>query len=429
MAKTSEDSGFSIAKALREKIFKIPLLPQEQIVQRFKEIDALLYRHTIELTERLPLLRYYFVDIVHRVASGNTLGKNYFNKQDNEDTDKKKKHILKNSELRILSQTLPLLKYQNQPKRFSKILAGAGFMRGVMEEGLEFFMETVKDLPEIERELQRTAKEGCLTYIEYELKQQRILESLGHKEVSDILEWYRKTEEIWNQYLELREKIIAPYYRIVYKLAKTSSDAQTLNNFQNGLLGLIRAFKCYTPSRYAAFSLVAKDWINQSIRLNLKSEVNFIKLPIANWHLFQKLEKIRIQIENRTNKEASMEAIALEAKIPVDKVKKIYENVKIAKVLSLNLPTTNEEEQSDGPTWSLESIESPYSIESQLEIESEFNIVKSVVDMFDEEERVIFGFISGCLDLISNEDLNPVEVEKEKIRQRAARVGIEVSFK
>lgn len=77
MAQT-EDAEFPIAKSLREKIFQIPLLPQDQIVSRFAEIDALLYPMGIRLAEEIPLVRSYFKDIVHKIASGTTLGKNFF---------------------------------------------------------------------------------------------------------------------------------------------------------------------------------------------------------------------------------------------------------------------------------------------------------------------------------------------------------------
>jgi DNA-directed RNA polymerase sigma subunit (sigma70/sigma32) len=209
----------------------------------------------------------------------------------------------------------------------------------------------------------------------------------------------------------------------------SQSDSQTLDNFQNGLIGLLRAYKCYTPSRFAAFSLVSEQWIKQSILLHIKTEVNFIKLPIANWHSYQKLEKIKGRIEQKTNREASLEEIATEAKMAVDKVKKIYENIKLAKVLSLNVPTSNEDEQSEGAVWSLESVTDPKSIEHEMETQAEYQTVRNVVAGFDAEETVIFALVSGCLDLIENTEISALEIEKERIRQLGAKSGIGVIFK
>jgi DNA-directed RNA polymerase sigma subunit (sigma70/sigma32) len=218
---------------------------------------------------------------------------------------------------------------------------------------------------------------------------------------------------------------------MVYTIAKKSStsDAQTLDNFQNGTFGLIRAVKCYTPSRFAAFSVVAKMWIRQSILLNLKSEVNFIKLPVANWHVFQKLEKVRQKIEHSTGTDASLEEISRQSKIPIEKVQKIYENAKLVKVFSLNAPTQTEDDQTGSARWNLESIQSEENIEEQMAFKSEFQLIQQVADFFDMEEKTIFGLISGCFSLIPQVELDPQEILKEAVRQKAARWGIGISFK
>lgn len=440
-----EDAEFPIAKALRERIFQIPLLPQDQIVPRFAEIDALLYPMALRLSEDIPAVRTYFKEIVHKVASGNTLGKNFFNKLDNEDlkavkalpdappTPKQKKEILKVSEFRILADSFALLRHSGSPKSFCAILKRSGFMRGVMEEALELFFDRVENYDTLSENLKTAEKEGSFEYLRYEQEMISLLTDLG-LDFSDrplLDQLIMEMETLWSDYLELRDSLVSPYFRLVYSIADgfSQTDSQTLDNFQNGLIGLLRAYKCYTPSRFAAFSLVAEQWIKQSILLHIKTEVNFIKLPIANWHSYQKLEKIKNKIEQRTNREAQPAEIALEAKMPVEKVKKIYENVKLAKVLSLNVPTQNEEDQNDGPAWALESVTDERNVQDALEAEAEYQTVRQVVTQFDEEETIIFAFISGCLDLIENTNLSPDEIERERIRQLAARSGIGVTFK
>lgn len=452
MAK-NEDAEFPIAKALRERIFQIPLLPQDQIIHRFAEIDALLYPMALRLAEDIPSIRNYFKEIVHKVASGNTLGKNFFNKRDNEDTKpvakteptsavfenkygqkvSGKKEILKNSEIRILSESFALLRHSGKPDKFCKILERSGFMRGVMEESVELFFDRVADYEDLKEKLELAAKTHSLDYLEYECEIEKILLSLGltADDASIIEHLIMEMETFWSDYLDLREQLVSPYFRLVYTIAGgfSQSDSQTLDNFQNGLIGLLRAYKCYTPSRFAAFSLVAEQWIRQSILLHIKTEVNFIKLPIANWHSYQKLEKIKGKIEQRTNREASPEEIAVEAKMPIEKVKKIYENVKLAKVLSLNVPTQNEEEQNDGPVWSLESVTDERNVQDALEKEADYQTVKKVVTQFDDEETIIFSLISGCLDLIENSAISQIDIEKEVVRQLGAQAGIAVTFK
>lgn len=439
-----EDAEFPIAKALRERIFQIPLLPQDQIVVRFAEIDALLYPMATRLSETIPAIRDYFKEIVHKVASGNTLGKNYFNKLDNEDEKPgaarlvsegpvSKRELFKSSEVRILSNSFALLRHSKSPKKFSKILKDAGFMRGMMEESVELFFDLSENYETLSENLKQAEKDQSLEYLRYEQEMHSLLDSLGlamgDQAIVETLLF--EMESLWSEYLDLRDKLVSPYFRKVYTLAGgySQSDSQTLDNFQNGLIGLLRAYKCYTPSRFAAFSLVAEQWIKQSILLYIKTEVNFIKLPIANWHSYQKLEKIKGKIEQKTNREASMEEIAVESKMAVDKVKKIYDNIRLAKVLSLNVPTQNEEEQNEGANWSLESVMDEKSVQDALEAEADYKTVRTVVEHFDPEETIIFALVSGCLDLVENTNISPIEVEREKIRQLGARVGIGITFK
>lgn len=429
-----EDSEFPILKKLRERIFQIPLLPQDEILPHFATIDSILYPLAIRLAEELPQVRTYFKEIVYKVASGNTLGKNYFNKFDNED-DPAKKEILKKSEMRILYNSFLLLRYHNDPQKFCEVLSHADFMRGVMEEVVETFIKKVENFETLQADLDRSRLAHSIEYLKHEREMTLLMDYFGLKfEDHERIKWLVvEIQSQWEDYLDKREYLISPYYRLVYKLADKHSQpnaySQTLDNFQNGVGGLIRAYKCYTPSRFAAFSLVAEQWIKQAILLHIKTDVNFIKLPISNWHSFQKLEKIRSALERKSFKEPTTAQIAKEAKMAVDKVKKIYENIKMAKVISLNVPTQNEEEHSDGPSWSLENLVDERDLEAELEVQSEYQTVREVASNFDEEEIIIFSLMSGCLDLVDNSHILPEDMEKERIRQKGVRLGIDITFK
>jgi len=430
-----ETSEFPIAKALRERIFKIPLLPQDKIVAKFDELDAHLYPHALLITDRFPRLRDYFQEVMFRVASGNTQGKNYYNKEDHEDDkgDPKKKKLLQNSEKRVLIDSFALLRLRDNPKRFCQLAKKAGFLRGVFEEAIELFLELTEGYSEALEGMHKAAKEHSPRYLELERTVRRIENELTFYDSAALVLQIKETKAIWARYVVLREALIAPYFRMVYTLAKKSAspgnDAQTLDNFQNGVFGLVRAVKCYTPTRFAAFSVVAKSWIRQSILLHLKSEVNLIKLPVANWHVYQKLEKIRQQLEQTSQQPAKVEHIAKEAKMAVEKVQKIYENAKLVQVLSLNAPTNNEHDQDSDSKWNIESIQSTNDHQDYFELRNEYSLIEKVIHLMDDEERMIFSLISGCFDLISDPHLKKAEILRESIRQKAAKRGLCVIFK
>lgn len=429
-----------ISKAVREKIFSIPLMPQEEVVPQFEKLDQILGPLVMRLVAESALIRNYFNEIVFRIASGNTLGRNYYNREDAEGnknlTEKKKKELLKNCEQRVLKTSFSLIRPGLKPKDFARIVPQIGFIRGVYEEAIELFLETTKDYDTIEAGLIHSKAIGSLDYLRFEHQYENLQNELQLTDPNLIKELIDDTMAGWDLYTTQRAKIIEPYFRLVYKLAgKFSSgdsvqkDAQTLDNFQNGVFGILRAVKQYTPSRAAAFSIVAETWIKQSILLKIKTDSNFIQLPVANWHLFQKLEKVRKAIEQKTQRDASLEQIAKEANQPLEKVQKIYENAKLVKVHSLDTPTANEEDQNVGASWNKESIQNPHDMEENLVLKSEYGVVERVVEGFDEEERTIFGLISGCAELIPEPEFNAKELLREKIRQKAARLGIEITFK
>ena len=428
--KIQPDTDFPIDQTIREKIFQIPLLPQDQIMGRFEEIDNLLYPQVLLLTEKVPRLRKFFQEVIFRIASGNTFGKNYFDKEDHEDDPKSKKKILKNSETRILKTSFALLRLFDNPKKFSNLSKDCGFLRGIYEDAMELFLSISKDYPELVSKLNTARQNYSIEYIELENKVLAVEEELGVHDRQALINLIRDADRIWKSYSLKRENLVAPYFRMVYTIAKkfSTSPAQTLDNFQNGTFGLFRAVKCYTPSRFAAFSVVAKIWIRQAILLNLKSEVNFIRLPVASWHSYQRLEKIKKGIEQKEGKDANFDQIAKAAKMSLDKVQKVYENAKLVQVLSLNQPTSSEDEQSGSAKWNLESIQAEDTTEA-FELKSEFRLIEEVVSTFDEEEKLIFGLISGCFDLIPNPNLDELSILKEGIKQKAAKRGFSITYK
>jgi len=436
----TELGEFPIAKALRDRIFKIPLLPQDKIAERFTQLDQVLRPHCLDLIQAFPLVRAHYAEIVARIVSGNTQGKNFFDKEDREDGirgDPPKVGLLKVSEQRLLREAFCLFRLQDDPESFSDVIEQSGFLRGVHEEAIEIFLLIGLPYRDLYRSRQQALQASSIRLVQIDRQLELMQEQFGIVNPEAILLWIDRTELVWRKYNTFRDELISPYFRMVYTIAKkySTSDSQTLDNFQNGFFGLVRAVQCYTPSRFAAFSVVASSWVKQQILFHLKNEVNFIKLPIASWNLFQKLEKVKSQIENdpkTQTTEASFEQIAHLSKIPLDKVRKAYDNAKLIKVFSLNAPTQNEDNQQGTPSgarWNLESIASDSNPQHEYEAQSKTEKIFQIAAGFDPEERLIFGLMSGVLDMVEPGSIPPEDILKEQIRQQAARAGLNVNFK
>lgn len=436
--KISTGSEFPTTEAIRKKIFKIPLLPQEQIVDKFLEMDRLLEPLVMSLCHEVPLVQDFFQEILFRVASGQTAGKNYFHIEDHEDdsikkrkkTEKKKKEELKPSEARVMKKSFGMLSGVISKELFEHYIRQAGFLRGIYESSVELFISTTKTYAVLVKTMSDSKESDASKYCvkERELKQMYL--RLGISSTVDLAPLIQKTVAEYGRYAKYREEVVSPYFRLIYKLALkyAASDSQVLNNFQNGVFGLMKAVKCYTPSRFAAFSVVAKMWIRQTILLDLKGEVNFIKIPIAIWNTYQKLEKVKSILE-RTHPDPTLEMIATAAKMPIDRVKRIYENAKLTKVISLQQPTQNEKNEPHKASHNQNSIQTLDTPETELVAFSDFEVLRNLAYSFDQEERLIFGLLSGCTDIVEQPQIPFFEIESERLRQRAARHGIFVKFK
>ena len=193
----SEDAEFEIARAIREKIFRIPLMPQAEVIEMFERLNAVLYPAVHRLVEESGLVRDYFVDIIFRIASGNTLGRNYFDKEDNEDKEEKKK-LLKPSEVRILSQSFSLLRLQNQnPTHFAQIVEDAGFLRGVYEEAVELFLDATAEYEDILANMEDTRQRVSMEYLKWERKLDNLHDSIRSRHPEMTTELVRQTQEAW----------------------------------------------------------------------------------------------------------------------------------------------------------------------------------------------------------------------------------------
>ncbi len=437
-AARTRDVENSSNKRVREEIFNIPLLETSRTTQLFGELDQILAETVRLLCRYVPATQESFRQIVEKILSGSTLGKNYYNKRDQEDGKPKTKRttIYQPSEIRVLKLAFNLLRPQTAV-RFGDTVCQVRFLRGILEEEVEKFLAATFNLLELYEELARHAQDHSIEYVRVENEIHRIHEILGLQphDIQPVLmgRIIRTVEQNWDRYVTVRDEISKPYFRMVYTQAKelssSGNEEQTLDNFQAGTLGLVRAIKNYTPERFADFSVVAKSWVRQAILFHLKTEVNFIKIPMANWHYLQKIEQAKIRLLNRLNRSPTSAEVAAEVDLPEVKVKKILENAQLVKVHSLDTPTSNETNHDQQGSWNRDSVEAEERTDSSLFREAELGIVRHIVNEFDQEERTIFGLISGCYEVLPDPEFTATELAEERIRQEAAKRGFDVIFK
>lgn len=151
--------------------------------------------------------------------------------------------------------------------------------------------------------------------------------------------------ELFNRYNSgdetAKELLIKHNLRIVVSIAKNflnkyHGSLQFLDLISEGNLGLIRAVEKFDVSKGYKFSTYAVWWIRQSINSSIKRNGKIIRLPFYVYSAKNKIDKTRIELEAKLNREPTTEEIAEAMNIPVTTVDEI--NNAMQDIVSLNEP-------------------------------------------------------------------------------------------
>lgn len=421
-------SDEQILRDIRKLIFSIPLLHQEDVNNLFDKIDANIFPIVYKILNTSKTAIDSLLQIIVRVGAGNTYGKNIYEKviDCQEDDLIESRGTYKDHEISFLTQVYPLVRLYainntensvySTKFNVEKSVTGCSFIRGVYEDILEGFIKKTENYNKYHWSLLEAKLSG-----DNDLCNKHII---AFSEIDKDLQlnkcaYYvaRDANLVYKTYKELREKIINPYLRSVYSIAKTTAknSHQLLENFQNGSIGLMRAVSCYSTKRNACFASVAKSWIKQMMLLSIKEDANFVKLPVSTWQAYTQIErsknKLGIQEDNIT-------AIAKSVNMTVKKVKSVLHTVKIAQVYSLNRTYDQDEK------LTLEDIMTNDNklcgdIDPFISSLRDYCTASSLSDI----ETKLLAVRFGMVDLIRDKEIDTKECIKECIVQNLAKLG------
>lgn len=419
---SSSTSEAQEIKNLQKDIFTIPLLEQPELLPLFHQLDDIITEIVGRILDSSGLMRERVLDIIVKVAAGNTYNKNIYEK-DESSLEKRPRITYKDHEIQFMSKCYSYLYEMDSGETIKKEFLKPQFIRGVYEEVLEEFVQLTKEYIKNHHLSFQCRINGDLSQsVEYLSVCAGIENKLRFRD-NRAYSIVRDAEVALNKYIEIRSIIIAPYLRSVYSLATKlgKNVQQILDNFQNGSMGLIRAVSCYSVNRPASFSSVAKGWIKQMMLLSIKEEANFVKLPIATWQAFTAMERVRvkagIEIED-------YDGIAKANGQSLEKVKSIYESVKLSQVFSIH-KTYDQNEK-----LTLEDVipDDQYDDEDLLSEE-----LRSYIDKanLNDMERKAIALVHGIADVI--EDFHKtapteLDIQKERCMQLSKKIGFTVTF-
>jgi RNA polymerase sigma factor (sigma-70 family) len=225
--------------------------------------------------------------------------------------------------------------------------------------------------------------------------------------------------ELHDRLQVIKANIVKAHLRLILKIVRSSTynDADAIEAFQAGSMGLMHAVSVYDHRGRTSFSTFARQWVRQRVTISRRSSTGpLIRIPFAIWEQYSIIQAEERRLHQQYPEGIPDNMVASRLGLSPEVVRQVVDAVKSSYVTSLDEDLRMADDYMESRVASVPDQQ----ILDQLELDDIREDLFQIVQHLTAEQRKILCLRFGFLEGIEN-NIDPRERLRELYRQMAGK--------